>query len=71
MELLKLLKATCFGMNQQVEYSTDCTLCPYSIDMLCIGLRTNSDSCHLHKKLIGFYNRVVKCLQRGTDWEFK
>jgi len=21
--------------------------------------------------LIGFYNRVEKCLQRGTDWGFK
>jgi hypothetical protein len=24
--------------------------------------------CHLHHKLIGFYNRDEKCLQRGTDW---
>ena len=22
-------------------------------------------------KLIGFYNRDEKCLQRGTDWVFK
>jgi hypothetical protein len=22
-------------------------------------------------KLIGFYNRDEKCLQRGTDWGFK
>jgi hypothetical protein len=27
--------------------------------------------CHLHHKLIGFYNRVEKCLQRGTEWAFK
>jgi len=27
--------------------------------------------CHLHHKLIGFYNRDKKCLQRGTDWVFK
>jgi len=27
--------------------------------------------CHLHLKLIGFYNRDEKCLQRGTDWVFK
>jgi hypothetical protein len=27
--------------------------------------------CHLHHKLIGFYNRDEKCLQRGTDWVFK
>jgi len=39
--------------------------------MFCIYLRTNSDLCHLHHKLIGFYNRDGKCLQRGTDWFFK
>jgi len=39
--------------------------------VLCIYLRTNSDLCHLHHKLIGFYNRDEKCLQRGTDWVFK
>jgi hypothetical protein len=26
---------------------------------------------NLHKKLISFYNRDEKCLQRGTDWGFK
>jgi hypothetical protein len=39
--------------------------------VFCIYLRTNSDLCHLHNKLIGFYNREAKCLQRGTDWVFK
>ena len=39
--------------------------------MFCIYLRTNSDLCHLQHKLIGFYNRDKKCLQRGTDWVFK
>jgi len=34
-------------------------------------LRTNSDLYHLQHKLIGFYNRDKKCLQRGTDWVFK
>ena len=34
-------------------------------------LRTNSDLCHLQLKLIGFYSRDEKCLQRGTDWVFK
>ena len=34
-------------------------------------IRTNSDLCHLQHKLIGFYNRDEKCLQRGTDWVFK
>ena len=27
--------------------------------------------CHLQHKLIGFYNRNEKCLQRGTDWTFE
>jgi len=36
-----------------------------------IYLRTNSDLCHLQHKLIGFYNRDEKCLQRGTDRVFK
>ena len=36
-----------------------------------VYLRTNNDLCHLHHKLIGFYNRDEKCLQRGTDWVFK
>ena len=39
--------------------------------MFCIYLRTNSDLYHLQHKLIGFYNRDEKCLQRGTDWVFK
>jgi len=34
-------------------------------------MRTNSDLCHLHHELIGFYNRDEKCLQRGTNWVFK
>ena len=39
--------------------------------MCCIYLRTNSELCRLQHKLIGFYNRDEKCLQRGTDWVFK
>ena len=29
------------------------------------------DLCHLQYKLIGFYNRDEKCLQRGVNWVFK
>jgi hypothetical protein len=29
----------------------------HTVLMFCIRLRTNSDLCHLHKKLNGFYNR--------------
>jgi len=39
--------------------------------VFCIYLRTNSDLCHLHHKLIGFYNPDEKCLLRGTNWVFK
>jgi hypothetical protein len=39
--------------------------------VFCIYLRINSDLCHLKHKLIGFYCRDKKCLQRGTDWDFK
>ena len=49
----------------------NCTLCPHCIYVFCIYLRTNSDLCHLHHKLIGFYNRDEKCLQRGPNWVFK
>jgi len=49
----------------------NCTLCPHCIYVFCIYLRTNSDLCHLHHKLIGFYNRYGKCLLRGADWAFK
>jgi hypothetical protein len=49
----------------------NCTLCPHCIYVFYIYLKTNSDLCHLQLKLIGFYNRDEKCLQRGTDWAFK
>jgi hypothetical protein len=68
---MNLLKPTGYGMQQQVEYFNNCTLCPYWINVFCICLRTNSDLCHLHKKLIGFYNPDEKRLQSGTDWAFK
>ena len=49
----------------------NCTLCPNCIYVFCVYLRTNCDLCHLQHKLIGFYSRDEKCLQRGTDWVFK
>jgi hypothetical protein len=39
--------------------------------VFCIYLRTNSYLCHLHHKLIGFYNRDEKCLLRGKNGVFK
>jgi hypothetical protein len=35
--------------------------------VFCIYLRTNSDFCQLHKKLIGFYNREVFTARYGLD----
>ena len=69
--LLTILKPTGYLMHQQVLTFNNCTLCPHCIYVFCIYLRTNSDLCHLQHKLIGFYNRDEKCLQRGTDWVFK
>jgi len=46
-------------------------LCPHVIYDFCIYLKTNIDLCHLHHKLIGFYNLEEKCLLRGTNWAFK
>jgi hypothetical protein len=66
-----LLNPTGYGMHQQVKYFNNCTLCPHCIYVFGICLRTKSGLCHLHKKLIGFYNRDEKCLVRGTDWAFK
>ena len=39
--------------------------------VFCKDLRTDNDFCSIQHKLIGFYNRGGKCLQRGTDWGFK
>jgi hypothetical protein len=64
---INLLKPTGYGMHQQVEYFNNCTLCPQCIYVFCVRLRTNSGLSHLHKKIICFYNRDEKCLQRGTD----
>jgi hypothetical protein len=66
-----LSKPTGYGMHQQVEYFNNSTLCPHCIYVFCICLRTNSNLCRLHQKLIGFYNRDEKCLQRGTNWVYK
>ena len=68
---IKLLKPTGHVMHHQFNIQQLYALPPYCIYVFCIYLRTNSDLCHLQHKLIGFYNRDEKCLQRGTDWVFK
>ena len=45
--------------------------CSHFMYVFCMDLRTNRDLCHLQQKLIDFYNRDEKCLQRRTDWVFK
>jgi hypothetical protein len=37
-----------------------------SIYVFCVDLRTNSDYFTVQHQLIGFYNRDVACLLRGT-----
>ena len=68
---VNLLKPTGHVMHQQFNIQQLYTLCPHCIYVFCIYLRTNSDLCHLQHKLIGFYNRDEKFLQRGMDWVFK
>jgi hypothetical protein len=46
-------------------------LCQHCINVFGIYLRTTSDLCHVHHKLIGFYNLDVKCLLRGMNSVFK
>jgi hypothetical protein len=50
----------------QVKHST-IVRSAHTVFMCCV----NSDLCHSQHKLIGFYNRNEKCLQRGTDCAFK
>ena len=66
--IINLLKPTGYMMRQQfnIQQLYD-TVFMFS----CIYLRTNSDLCHVHHKLIGFYDRDEKCLQRSTHWVFK
>ena len=66
-----ILQPTGHVMHQPVLTFNNCTLCPHCVYVFCVYLRTNSDLCHLQHKLIGFYDRDEKCLQRGTDWVFK
>jgi hypothetical protein len=47
------------------------TLSSHCIYVFCIYFRTNNDLCHLRHKLISFYNREEKCLQRDMGWVFK
>jgi len=70
--LINLLKPTGYVMHHQFNIQQLYALPTlYFIYVFRIYLRTNSDFCHLQHKLISFYNRDEKCLQRGTEWVFK
>jgi hypothetical protein len=59
-------------MHQQVEHSA--IVRSAHIVFMCfvfIWEKKNGDLCYLQHKLIGFYNRDKKCLERGTDCVFK
>ena len=66
---VNLLKPTGHVMHRQFNIQQLYVL-PTLFYVFCIYLRTNSDLCHLHHKLIGFYIRDDKCLLRGTNWVF-
>jgi hypothetical protein len=69
--IINLIKSTGHVMHQQFNTQQLYVLPTHCIYVFCIYLRTNSDLCHLHHKLIGFFNRDEKCLLRGTNWVFK
>jgi hypothetical protein len=66
---INLLQPTGHVMHQQFNIQQLYAL--PTLYLCVLYLRTNSDLCHLQHKLIDFYNRDEKCLQRGTDWVFK
>ena len=66
-----LLKPTGHVMQHRFNIKQSYALPTLYLCVLYLSEKKNSDLCHLQHKLIGFYNRDEKCLQRGTDWVFK
>jgi hypothetical protein len=58
---INLLEPTGYVMHQQFNIQQ-----LYALPTLYLCVLYLSEN-----KLIGFYNRDEKCLQRGTDWAFK
>ena len=58
-------------MHQQFNIQQLYVLPTHCIYVFCIYLRTNSNLCRIHHKLISFYNLDEKCLLRGTNSVFK
>jgi hypothetical protein len=68
--MLNLLKLTGYVMHHQFKLQQLHTLPTLYVCVL-YSSEENNELCHLHHKLIGFYNRGTECLLRGTDWVFK
>jgi hypothetical protein len=68
---INLLKSTGYVIHHQFNIQQLYALPTLYLCAFFFFLCTNSDLCHLQHKLIGFYNRDEKCLQRGTDWVFQ
>jgi hypothetical protein len=62
---LNLLKATGYVMYHQFNIQQ-----LYALPTLYLCVLYLSENKHLQHKLVGFYNRNEKCLQRSTDWVF-
>ena len=56
-------------MHHQINIQQLYVLPTLYICVLCLS--ENKQRLVPQHKLIGFYNRDEKCLQRGTDWVFK
>ena len=67
-ERLNLLKSTGYLMHHHQFNIQQLYALPTLY--LCV-LFLSGNLCYLQHKLIGFYNRDEKCLQRGTGWVFK
>ena len=70
MEDINLLKPTGHVMHRQFNIQQLYVLPTLYLCVL-YSSEKNSDLCHFHHKLIGFYNRDEECLLRGTNWVFK
>ena len=68
--IINLLKPTGYVMHQQFNIQQLYALPTSYLRVLHLP-ENNIELCPIHHKLIGFYNRDEKCLQRGRDWAFK
>jgi hypothetical protein len=69
--MFNAFKPTGHMMHYQFKIQQFYTLPTLYLRVLFIYIRTNNDLCPVRHKLIEFYNRVGKCLLRGSNWDFK